>query len=363
MENLINSVLISSSENLTKLILSLPVIDNLAKNMPSCQIYLLISKKMYDIVADYPNIDELIIYDTDKNTGNIIKSQHLINKIKSLNIEKALIIHHDSEVISLLKLCDLKERYGSYENFENFFSYTKGIWQYRDKCKKHELEYNLDLLKHFKINELNFSYNLKLPVPASSSFPEKYKKIVESKSCLIINPVSGKEYSICWKYSYYSELVSRIYEKYKCPIIFIGKKEDTEIVSLIKKHVVGLTHNFVGELNLSELLFLISKSKLYIGCNSAAMHIAAGFNIPIVSLFSNNKYLCSKRWGPYSKNSIVINPSGICANQKKCIGPKCSNYFCMDGIEVEEVYEKVSIFLDNSSVNSQMGLDFRGPSL
>lgn len=363
MENSINSVLICTSENLSKLILSLPVIDNLAKNIPNLKIYMLISKKLYDIVAEYPNITELIVYEADKNTNKIIKTQHLINKIKNLNIDKTLILHHNKELISLLKQSDLKERYGSYENLEHFFSYTKGLWQYRDKCKKHELEYNLDLLKLLKIDELNFSYSLKLPIPNTYNFPDKFKKIIEAKSFIVINPLSSNEFNICWKLSYYSELASRIYEKYSYPIIFIGDKEDAELISVIKKHVVGVSYNFAGELTLSDITFLISKSKLFIGCNSGPMHLAAGFNIPIVSLFCNNKLISAKRWGPYSKNAIVVNPNSVCPNQNKCLGSKCSNFFCMDTVEVEEVYEKVSVFLDSTFVNSQMGFDFRGDSL
>lgn len=363
MENFLNSVLVCTSENLSKLILSLPVIDNLAKIIPNLKIYLLVSKKLYDVVAEYPNITELIVYDTDKNTNKIIQTQHLINTIKNLNIDKTLILHHDKEVISLLKLCDLKERYGSFENFDNFFSYTKGVWQYRDKCKKHELEYNLDLLKLLKIDELNFSYNLKLPLPLNLNFPEKFKKLIEAKSFIVINPLSSKEYNVCWKLSYYSELASRVYEKYEYPILFIGDKEDAEHISAIKKHVVGVSYNLAGELTLSDILFLISKAKLFIGCNSGAMHLASGFNIPVVSLFCNNKLISAKRWGPYSKNAIVVSPAGTCTNQKKCIGAKCSNYLCMDSIDVDEVFEKVSVFLDSTFVNSQMGFDFRGATL
>lgn len=59
--------------------------------------------------------------------------------------------------------------------------------------------------------------------------------------------------------------------------------------------------------NVSELLYLISNSKIIISFDGGPVHIASAFNIPTIALFSNRYfYFDSYRWAPLADKSYII---------------------------------------------------------
>ncbi len=58
-----------------------------------------------------------------------------------------------------------------------------------------------------------------------------------------------------------------------------------------------------GQLSLKELAALTQAAKLFIGVDSAPMHIAAAVGTPTVALFGPSG---DKQWGPWSANSRVV---------------------------------------------------------
>lgn len=59
--------------------------------------------------------------------------------------------------------------------------------------------------------------------------------------------------------------------------------------------------------NISELLYLISNSRIIISFDGGPVHIASAFNIPTIALFSNRYfYFDSYRWAPLADKSYII---------------------------------------------------------
>jgi ADP-heptose:LPS heptosyltransferase len=72
------------------------------------------------------------------------------------------------------------------------------------------------------------------------------------------------------------------------PIILLGGKEDVSTALAIEKEVNHLkVYNACGKFNLNESAYLVKKAKLIITHDTGLMHIAAAFNVPIVSIWGN----------------------------------------------------------------------------
>jgi len=357
-----NSILISSGTNISEVVLSLPLIDNIYNNIPNALIYFLVKKEFVDLVADNPNLEGVLIYDKTNGSLQSYKAQSLIKRIKNLNIDNALVLYNNKEILSYLQKAGIKNIYGNFNNFIDLINYKKGLWQYRDKAKKHELEYNLDLLKLLGIETNKINYELKLLVSNEKliKLEELLKKHNINDKYIVINPLSANEPCFNWRYSYYSELASRLINKFKIPVLFIGEKEDDYIISVIYKHTVGQAFNFVDKLDLGVLIALISKASLFISPKSSFMHIAVAVDTPVLSFFNSNRILSNKRWGPYNTNyTRIIIPNCDCPGTSKCLKSRCKNFYCMDTITIEEVFEKASKII-NKTESDQMSLDFRG---
>ena len=81
-------------------------------------------------------------------------------------------------------------------------------------------------------------------------------------------------------------------------------KKELDMVSKIQ----DLTHNpqvisVAGQLSLTQLAAMIDGAKLFIGVDSAPMHMAAALNTPCVALFGPTKM---QHWRPWGKNNTTL---------------------------------------------------------
>jgi heptosyltransferase-3 len=97
--------------------------------------------------------------------------------------------------------------------------------------------------------------------------------------------------------------------------------------------------SLAGELSLKELAALTQAARLFVGVDSAPMHIAAAVGTPVVALFGPSG---DKQWGPWGVPHRVVaserhpcRPCGI----DGCGGGKLSD--CLAAIEVGTVLAAV----------------------
>ena len=96
-----------------------------------------------------------------------------------------------------------------------------------------------------------------------------------------------------------------------------------------------------GETSIREFIGLLEKGDVYLGLDSGPMHMASAIGIKIVALFGP-AYPDSV--GPWGNVHIIVThqkdfPCSPCS-QTKC---KKQGNSCLDAIQVDEVYNAVSI--------------------
>lgn len=103
-----------------------------------------------------------------------------------------------------------------------------------------------------------------------------------------------------------------------------------EIIAAAGVPVVSLA----GEFNLRELAALTARAKLFVGVDSAPMHIAAAVGTPCVALFGPSG---DREWGPWMVRSEILTSEHDCrpCGQDGCGGGKISE--CLTRIEVAQV--------------------------
>ncbi|MBN1114156.1 MAG: glycosyltransferase family 9 protein [Oligoflexia bacterium] len=350
-------ILITRTDRIGDLILSLPVVRTLGRVFPNEPLYMMVSSYAAPVVENYPGISGVVYYDNAEGYG-VDRTKLVTQQLRDLKCRAALMLVHDSDVLSILKKAGIRERYGTLTKLSGIFSYTKWIAQHRSRVEYHELEYNLKLLKLLGVKESDYDHTLELPVSHSSverAF-DKLKSIgftAPASGYVVIHPTMGGS-ALNWKYAYYAELASMIIESSGVPVVITGSKEDARITSSIKQHIKGPSYDTGGLFSLKELTGLISRAKLFVGPSTGPMHIAVATSVPVVSIFSPVLVQSPKRWGPYSKNAVSVVPEADCPGRLHCLGSRCEFYNCMDTISVENVFDKTKRMYDSSE--SQMHL-------
>ncbi len=127
-----------------------------------------------------------------------------------------------------------------------------------------------------------------------------------SKKIIVIHPGSGgsaKDYP-AQKLASVAQLLS---EDDRYIIVITGTNEEKHPCGIISDKCKN-AFNLCGKLSLKELIAFLSLTNVLIANSTGVLHIAASLGIAVVGLYPNTPHISGKRWGPYSSNSIVLNP-------------------------------------------------------
>lgn len=123
-------------------------------------------------------------------------------------------------------------------------------------------------------------------------------------------------------------------------IVLTGAPDDQEmamveeILSLLDVDIV----NLAGRLNLKEVAALSAQAALFVGVDSAPMHIAAAVGTPVVALFGPSSEIT---WGPWMVEHRVVTTTYACrpCGYDGCGGGKLSE--CLTSLPAERVLAAV----------------------
>jgi ADP-heptose:LPS heptosyltransferase len=147
-----------------------------------------------------------------------------------------------------------------------------------------------------------------------------------------------------WPAEYYADLADRLIEAFGVKIAFTGIKDEIPYIEEARKGIknVGSTIDLGGDLSFGRYLSLISVSDLVISADTASVHLAACFSVPVAGLYGPNTPLL---YGPWGGNGIWFYKKLACSpcitnyNSKlnRCRHPDGCGA-CMKKITVDEVF-------------------------
>ena len=139
----------------------------------------------------------------------------------------------------------------------------------------------------------------------------------------------------CWTLEGYVELINRLQDDGAKVVITTAPTDDElKFVGRILQHLQKPAIDLTGQLSLKQLAALTACAKLFIGVDSAPMHIAAAMQTPVVTLFGPSG---DQEWGPWQVCSRVITSNHTCrpCGMDGCAGSKVSE--CLTTIPVDRV--------------------------
>ena len=123
-----------------------------------------------------------------------------------------------------------------------------------------------------------------------------------------------------------------------CRTAWIGAgKPDAEIVAEIAKEIGEVsTINLCDRMSLPELVAVLRRASVFIGCDSGPMHLAAACGAPVVALFGPSR---ESIWAPLGAGATVLRGTQPCAAE--CDAWHCPNdYHCLTSLTPEMVLDQ-----------------------
>jgi heptosyltransferase-3 len=151
----------------------------------------------------------------------------------------------------------------------------------------------------------------------------------------------------CWPVEHATRLIEALQGQGHAVILTAAP--DPQEMERVQKIAAPLSRpviNLAGQLSLKQLAALSARAKLFIGVDSAPMHIAAAMRTPVIALFGPSG---DKEWGPWMTARRVLASDHVCrpCGNDGCGGGKTSE--CLAAIPVDRVLAAVHELLHGQS--------------
>lgn len=325
-------VLIIRLSSIGDIILTTPVLKALKKKYPDIIIDFLIIDKFKEAVMGSKYIDNLILFNKEKNDG--LKNMILFGKeLKKNNYDYVFDLHSKirSKIISAVigaKTYRYKKR-GVLKSLLVKCRLTK--YKVDDTIVKNYFGAFKDFGLEYKGEDLDF--------PFRKEDIERIEKLgIDLEKTPILAPGASKE-TKKWTQEGFANLIKLLYEKYEKKPILIGARDEKGMCDSINKLSGDLALNLAGELTLKESAALLSKGRFLVTNDSGPFHIARGVNCPTFVIFGPT----SPEMFEYNQNNILIYAGEKCSpcslhGDKKC--PK-GHFKCMRNITAEKIMKEI----------------------
>ncbi|MDR3668083.1 MAG: glycosyltransferase family 9 protein [Ignavibacteriaceae bacterium] len=332
-----NNLLIVRTDRIGDVVLSLPLAELIKKHYPDCRITFLLKDYTKSLVEGHPFIDNILILKEKNNKISLIEN---ILQIKKNSYDAAVVVYPTFITALIIFLSRIHSRIGTgYRWYSALFN--NKVYEHRKNALRHELEYNVNLLKYFgieeSVNPSTINFNLKIAKKDDERVTTilKVKNIDLKKPVIIIHPGSGGS-SIDLPLNKFKELVDLIHNNLTAEILITGSKSEIEYCHNLV--VSGKTKNLAGLFNLGELKSLINHCDIFIANSTGPLHIAAALGKNVIGFYPKIPQCSAKRWGPYSNKSIVFTPELECFN---CTREQCEHLDCMNSITVSKIFAEI----------------------
>jgi len=213
-------------------------------------------------------------------------------------------------------------------------------------AKRHRVEMNLDALRRIGIQPGEGERALVLmPGKDNESGVEALLAGhgLAPRHFIHFHPGSRWQFK-CWPPERAAALVDALAQRGERVAITAAPDErELDLIAEIRRRVSAQFVDFSGKLTLKQLAALSAHAKLFIGVDSAPMHIAAAMQTPVVALFGPSGEL---EWGPWQVAHRVVasgtHPCRPCGNDG-CGGGKVSE--CLTQLPLEAVLAAVDSLL------------------
>jgi heptosyltransferase III len=318
-------IIISRTDNLGDVILTLPLAGILKSEIKDCEIFFI--GKAYT----RPIIESCIFID------HFIDRDSVISKVGNLKDIKADIIIHvypDKEIAKAAYTSKIPLRIGTSHRLFHWLYCNKLIFFSRRRSFLHEAELNQKLIKPLGIavkpavDVQNF-YGMS---NVTDLRPELALLLNSDKFNLILHPKS-KGSAREWPLNNYFQLIENLpSENFR--IFITGTEQEGKLIreqkaELFKgQRAIDLT----GKLSLSELISFINKADGLLACSTGPLHIAAAFGKFACGIYPPMKPIHPGRWAPIGKKAQYLVLGKDCSDCRK--SSQCA---CIASITVQEV--------------------------
>jgi ADP-heptose:LPS heptosyltransferase len=320
-------IILSRTDNLGDVLLTLPLAGFLKEQNPENQIYFIGKKYTQALIENCRYIDGFL------DRAEVLEK----NILSSLQADAIIFVFPDKEIAQAAKKADIKLRIGTSHRWWHWWYCNKRIDFSRKNSSLHEAQLNFKLLQGL---DIDFEPTLGLIQDwyglQASELPQEHLHLIHQEKLSVILHPKSKGSAREWHLDSYFALA-----KTNPHINFFvtGTKEEGEQIRLQKSELFSLENvsDLCGKFSLSELIAFVAACDGLVACSTGPLHIAAALGVQVLGIYPPIRPMHPGRWQPIGKQAQVLVLSKDCQNCRN--GGACA---CINAISVAEVSQVIN---------------------
>ena len=334
-------ILIVRTDRIGDVILSTPVIRALRAAHPQAYLGMMVRPEHRDLVEGNPDLNAVILYDKRGPEKGLLGSLRFAYRLREHRFDTALILHSTNRVILAAWLAGIRRRAGYARRMS--WLLTHRLPYVKREGEKHELEYNLDLLRLIGVDPSTGSGRAGFPelfVPIRPGWENRVEEFLRWKGAgagqmlVVLHPGASCP-SKRWPAERFAQVGDHLAARGASVAVLAGAGEE-EHGRAVLRHMRQPAIEMLGAFTLGEAASLLKRARLLVSNDSGPVHLACAVGTPVVSIFGRwGGGLSPVRWGPMGKNSVTLHHDIGC---RPCLAHNCTIGFkCLEAVTVEEV--------------------------
>jgi heptosyltransferase-3 len=315
----VRSFIISRTDAIGDVVLTLPVAGAIRQLHPDCKIIFLGRSYTKDIIAACSFVDSFLDWDNIQ----ALPAKQQEQQLSSTGADTILHIFPNRHIAMLAKKAGIKNRIGTTNRWYHWITCNKLVKLSRKNSNYHEAQLNLMLLrplgikKIYTLEEIANLYGLE----KLSELPQEFSAMLkEKKFNLVIHPKS-KGSSREWGIDHFEKLIALLPEQH-FRIFITGTSADGDHLEEIFLRYPSVT-NLTGRLSLAKLITFIAAADGLVACSTGPLHIAAAAGIHALGIYPPMRPLHPGRWAPVGKKTKVFVLDKNCNDCRKTVNCAC----------------------------------------
>ena len=328
-------ILVVKLDHLGDVLLATPVFSNLRQVYPNTELHALTGAWSRVVLEKHPDVSKVIQYNSPAfcRTGqptSLKQTFQLYRELRRQKYDLMVELRSDWRTVwfAFLRLTPKRLDRAALQVANKL-----GLAQFTGT---HETTRNLDVLKQagipIPIQTTTFSMTTE-DEKWASDFLAAHQ--IDRKHLLIaIHPGSPIELKR-WLPGRFAELADWLIAQKGAQILFVGVKDEIQIITDIQARMRGASINIAGETTFTQLASILHKCNIFIGNDSGPMHLAAAVGIHTIGLYGPGD---PTRFGPVGAKCQTIRRKLDCP---PCSGTTCrfGEEGCMSKIQVTDVIQ------------------------
>lgn len=328
-------VLVTRTDRLGDLVLSLPVLDHIHRVRPDWDLHIMTAPASVPVVEQHPAVKGVWTWHEFLSE---VEQADLTDRLRDVGFDTALMLQYRRELAGLLKTAGIGRRYGPWSKPSSWFLLNKGTWQARSRGDRHEADYNLDLARRLTGGDTPDP----LPVihlaegQRQAGLVFRRTEAAGADTVVMVHPGSGGS-ALDWRPERYAGVANALAAQAGFRVFVTGSERDRTMVENVYSQLDDRVTVLLGRYDLREFLGIVSGADLLIAPSTGPLHLAAALDVGALGLYPPVRTMSPARWGPRGPFTATVVPSVACPARRLCKEDRCRLYNCMDAVYERDV--------------------------